>query len=81
MKYVKFENGSFIIFPETIGHKEIVVNGMFTGKPVLAGTINIGVQNGELAIDTYGESIGLKLKADEKDGEYIKVCCIGGYYG
>lgn len=80
MKYIRFENGGFVIFPEAIGHNEVVVKGMFIGKPISAGKIDIGIQwnsasECELDIETYGESISLKLKADRKDGEYIKMRC------
>lgn len=73
MKYIIFENGEPVIFPDTLSHREVAGN-----RPVRSA--------GFCAIETYlnqfddlramatvwGESTSLGKKSDEKDEDIIE---------
>lgn len=64
MKYVKFEDDSFVLFPNSMGHNEVI---QFNKKAVSAGFCDIRVDDGDYKITVYGNSHSLKIESDKTD--------------
>lgn len=84
MKYIIFDDDSFVIFPDRTKHSSIAVNGPFYSdlKPISAGFIQF--LEGTIRIETdwdiwvapnihcYGRSDSLKLESRKEDVEIIQ---------
>jgi len=69
MKYVITGDGDPVVFPETIGHDDIKVAGIFgSGEFVSAGFVEFH-ENGEAIC--YGGSTSLKLKSGDNDSAIL----------
>lgn len=79
VKYIKTEKNQIIIFSEYHQHSEFK-----KFNPISAGFVyfDVGTKNGELICKCYGESVSLKLKADEEiDEELVRNQILGyGYF-
>lgn len=73
MKYIIFTNGSPVIFPNSVGHKEIAGNKMV----VSAGFCRIETFRNQwddirAKVFVWGESKSLGVKSDPEDAEIIE---------
>ena len=66
MKYIKDSHGNFVIFSQTMKHKDVAkALGM---EPTAAGSVAMLDDK----IHTSGESVSLFKRSDPKDGDKIK---------
>ncbi len=68
MKYIIFENEDFIIFPDTMNHKDVCINS----KPIAAGFCQIRHYLNQwddlrYEVSCWGESTTLGLKSRTED--------------
>lgn len=68
MKYIMFEDNSFVIFTENIVHRHVCNHK----KPISAGFISIGDTYDGLQVKTYGVSISLNLLSNKDDAKIIQ---------
>lgn len=74
-KYIKTSDDRIIIFPASMNHTDF---RMF--DPVSAGFVSFGVgKDGNPDCTCYGESIGLRLKSDDRDSALAKVQILDRY--
>ena len=70
-KYVIFKgnHGEYaMLFVPSIQHNHVKLE---TRKPVAAGFVNMGVEDGKYIVRCYGKSISLKLKSRGEIDEHI----------
>lgn len=67
MKYLRFENSGFVIFPSTVTHKD--VSKLLREKVVSAGFVGVDCDNN---ISCYGESETLKKSWLEDDAKKLR---------
>lgn len=76
MKYIIFDNGEFVIFPETMNHGAVARSLRATKDSVLgAGFVRIGceIEESEHFANCYGESISLGIRSrGDEDGAIIE---------
>jgi len=74
VKYIKTKNNKIIVFGEYFQHSDFE-----HFEPITAGFISIGAEDKHApTIKCYGESISLRLKADEKiDSELARFQILG----
>lgn len=77
-KYITFEQDDglvyAIVFPGVLIHAEVAqVFGRLRARPISAGFVSVGTNaDGEVRVNTYGESISLKLKSEvERDSKLV----------
>lgn len=75
VKYIRTEQNIIIVFPELLQHSQFRIL-----NPVSAGFISIGATaQYEPTIKCYGESVSLKLKANEEEDTALARKQILGY--
>lgn len=70
MKYIRFENDQFIIWPDTdeIWHKHMAIMGRPYGNPISAGFVRMGKDG----LVCYGVSESLNLASHPDDSALIR---------
>jgi hypothetical protein len=75
LKYIIFEDNSFILFDTCQKHSEACMRSDIKS----AGFCSITFYNDEVTITCYGESISLKKKSNENDSRIIRVWLTGEF--
>ena len=75
MKYVIFDDDTYLLFPSTVQHINVLINqGIGLKTPISAGFCMIkAINESEMKISCYGESVSLDLESrPEEDSEIIE---------
>lgn len=73
MKYIIFENGEPVIFPDTLSHKEVAGNHPVKSAGFCTVETYLNQFDDLRAMATvWGESISLGKKSDDKDEDIIE---------
>lgn len=72
MKYIMIDDGikTPILFPPSLTHSDMAHR--VGGEVLSAGFVQVGIRDGEVAVDAYGDSDSLKVKSDKEDSAIIR---------